>query len=128
MPLPMSDVMQAYRNNPEKTEEAVHKVGFLSRTGPDAAHWPCDSKPFLLTGFLHIADTILPNEEPDAASPAQANLSAAAGDCDQLIRTGQGGLNTKVLICTCLGTSQGWEVWGNGGWALECTGVGVTWM
>ncbi|NWZ52258.1 CARL2 protein, partial [Haliaeetus albicilla] len=27
MPLPMSDVVQAYRNNPEKTEEAVHKVG-----------------------------------------------------------------------------------------------------
>ncbi|KYO37006.1 leucine-rich repeat-containing protein 16C isoform C [Alligator mississippiensis] len=26
MPLPMSDVMQAYRNNPEKTEEAVHKI------------------------------------------------------------------------------------------------------
>ncbi|NXX17832.1 CARL2 protein, partial [Podargus strigoides] len=27
MPLPMSDVAQAYRSNPEKTEEAVHKVG-----------------------------------------------------------------------------------------------------
>uniref|UniRef100_A0A8C0F361 Capping protein regulator and myosin 1 linker 2 n=1 Tax=Bubo bubo TaxID=30461 RepID=A0A8C0F361_BUBBB len=27
MPLPMSDVVQAYRSNPEKTEEAVHKVG-----------------------------------------------------------------------------------------------------
>ncbi|XP_010583490.1 PREDICTED: leucine-rich repeat-containing protein 16C [Haliaeetus leucocephalus] len=26
MPLPMSDVAQAYRNNPEKTEEAVHKL------------------------------------------------------------------------------------------------------
>ncbi|XP_069649255.1 capping protein, Arp2/3 and myosin-I linker protein 2 [Haliaeetus albicilla] len=26
MPLPMSDVVQAYRNNPEKTEEAVHKL------------------------------------------------------------------------------------------------------
>lgn len=26
MPLPMSDVAQAYRSNPEKTEEAVHKV------------------------------------------------------------------------------------------------------
>lgn len=27
MPLPMSDVAQAYRNHPEKTEQAVHKVG-----------------------------------------------------------------------------------------------------
>ncbi|KAI6077498.1 Leucine-rich repeat-containing protein 16C [Aix galericulata] len=27
MPLPMSDVAQAYRSNPERTEEAVHKVG-----------------------------------------------------------------------------------------------------
>lgn len=27
MPLPMSDVAQAYRSSPEKTEEAVHKVG-----------------------------------------------------------------------------------------------------
>lgn len=26
MPLPMSDVAQAYRSNPERTEEAVHKV------------------------------------------------------------------------------------------------------
>ncbi|XP_026712786.1 capping protein, Arp2/3 and myosin-I linker protein 2 [Athene cunicularia] len=26
MPLPMSDVVQAYRSNPEKTEEAVHKL------------------------------------------------------------------------------------------------------
>ncbi|XP_009569535.2 capping protein, Arp2/3 and myosin-I linker protein 2 isoform X5 [Cuculus canorus] len=26
MPLPMNDVAQAYRNNPEKTEEAVHKL------------------------------------------------------------------------------------------------------
>ncbi|NWY01721.1 CARL2 protein, partial [Nothoprocta ornata] len=26
MPLPMSDVAQAYRSNPEKTEEAVHKI------------------------------------------------------------------------------------------------------
>nr|XP_021157063.1 capping protein, Arp2/3 and myosin-I linker protein 2 [Columba livia] len=26
MPLPMSDVMQAYRSHPEKTEEAVHKL------------------------------------------------------------------------------------------------------
>ncbi|NWI14269.1 CARL2 protein, partial [Crypturellus soui] len=26
MPLPMSDVVQAYRSNPEKTEEAVHKI------------------------------------------------------------------------------------------------------
>ncbi|KFZ69094.1 Leucine-rich repeat-containing protein 16C, partial [Podiceps cristatus] len=29
MPLPMSDVAQAYCSNPEKTEEAVHKVGGL---------------------------------------------------------------------------------------------------
>lgn len=27
MPLPMSDVAQAYRSHPERTEEAVHKVG-----------------------------------------------------------------------------------------------------
>uniref|UniRef100_A0A8C4KB72 Capping protein regulator and myosin 1 linker 2 n=1 Tax=Dromaius novaehollandiae TaxID=8790 RepID=A0A8C4KB72_DRONO len=26
MPLPMNDVVQAYRSNPEKTEEAVHKI------------------------------------------------------------------------------------------------------
>ncbi|XP_034644159.1 capping protein, Arp2/3 and myosin-I linker protein 2 [Trachemys scripta elegans] len=32
MPLPMSDVTQAYRSNPEKTEEAVHKMqSFLAR-------------------------------------------------------------------------------------------------
>uniref|UniRef100_A0A8C3SZB4 CARMIL C-terminal domain-containing protein n=1 Tax=Chelydra serpentina TaxID=8475 RepID=A0A8C3SZB4_CHESE len=36
MPLPMSDVTQAYRSNPEKTEEAVHKVelGPMRRTLP----------------------------------------------------------------------------------------------
>ncbi|XP_014736171.1 PREDICTED: leucine-rich repeat-containing protein 16C [Sturnus vulgaris] len=28
MPLPMSDVAQAYRSNPERTEEAVHKLQF----------------------------------------------------------------------------------------------------
>ncbi|XP_074974351.1 capping protein, Arp2/3 and myosin-I linker protein 2 isoform X3 [Caretta caretta] len=32
MPLPMSDMTQAYRSNPEKTEEAVHKMqSFLAR-------------------------------------------------------------------------------------------------
>ncbi|EMP28836.1 Leucine-rich repeat-containing protein 16C [Chelonia mydas] len=32
MPLPMSDMTQAYRSNPEKTEEAVHKIqSFLAR-------------------------------------------------------------------------------------------------
>ncbi|XP_039359381.1 capping protein, Arp2/3 and myosin-I linker protein 2 isoform X1 [Mauremys reevesii] len=32
MPLPVSDVTQAYRSNPEKTEEAVHKMqSFLAR-------------------------------------------------------------------------------------------------
>uniref|UniRef100_U3JXI0 Capping protein regulator and myosin 1 linker 2 n=1 Tax=Ficedula albicollis TaxID=59894 RepID=U3JXI0_FICAL len=39
MPLPMSDVAQAYRSNPERTEEAVHKVGVLLwRT--DQGHCP----------------------------------------------------------------------------------------
>uniref|UniRef100_A0A8C3QW06 Capping protein regulator and myosin 1 linker 2 n=1 Tax=Cyanoderma ruficeps TaxID=181631 RepID=A0A8C3QW06_9PASS len=38
MPLPMSDVAQAYRSNPERTEEAVHKVGGcgLGNAGPGA--------------------------------------------------------------------------------------------
>ncbi|KAM4767602.1 capping protein, Arp2/3 and myosin-I linker protein 2 isoform 5-T5 [Cyanocitta cristata] len=38
MPLPMSDVAQAYRSNPERTEEAVHKVGGcgLGDAGPGA--------------------------------------------------------------------------------------------
>ncbi|NWT11134.1 CARL2 protein, partial [Vireo altiloquus] len=38
MPLPMSDVAQAYRSNPERTEEAVHKVGEcgLEDAGPGA--------------------------------------------------------------------------------------------
>ncbi|NWX36475.1 CARL2 protein, partial [Notiomystis cincta] len=38
MPLPMSDVAQAYRSNPERTEEAVHKVGGcgLGAAGPGA--------------------------------------------------------------------------------------------
>ncbi|NXA42822.1 CARL2 protein, partial [Eudromia elegans] len=31
MPLPMSDVVQAFRSNPEQTEEAVHKVGLGGR-------------------------------------------------------------------------------------------------
>ncbi|NXR22923.1 CARL2 protein, partial [Cinclus mexicanus] len=38
MPLPMNDVAQAYRSNPERTEEAVHKVGGcgLGDAGPGA--------------------------------------------------------------------------------------------
>lgn len=42
MPLPMSDVMQAYRSHPEKTEEAVHKVrgthGLVGVVGPSATN------------------------------------------------------------------------------------------
>lgn len=37
MPLPMSDVAQAYRSSPERTEEAVHKVGETGwNAGPGA--------------------------------------------------------------------------------------------
>lgn len=54
MPLPMSDVAQAYRSSPEKTEEAVHKVGGRQPGGagpgtPDAGHSRplafCSSRP-----------------------------------------------------------------------------------
>ncbi|NWX50140.1 CARL2 protein, partial [Steatornis caripensis] len=38
MPLPMSDVAQAYRSNPEKTEEAVHKVRGMRAGGRGAEH------------------------------------------------------------------------------------------
>uniref|UniRef100_A0A8C2THI2 Capping protein regulator and myosin 1 linker 2 n=1 Tax=Coturnix japonica TaxID=93934 RepID=A0A8C2THI2_COTJA len=37
MPLPMSDVAQAYRSNPERTEEAVHKVGQRLGWGPGSS-------------------------------------------------------------------------------------------
>jgi len=39
MPLPMSDVAQAYRSNPERTEEAVHKVGQRAGVGSRAWIW-----------------------------------------------------------------------------------------
>lgn len=39
MPLPMSDVAQAYRSNPERTEEAVHKVGQRVGVGTGAWIW-----------------------------------------------------------------------------------------
>lgn len=44
MPLPLSDVAQAFRSHPERTEEAVHKVGRAhgqGAPGPEGTHpWP----------------------------------------------------------------------------------------
>ncbi|NXX98887.1 CARL2 protein, partial [Centropus bengalensis] len=41
MPLPMSDVAQAYRSDPEKTEEAVHKVGVAAWGRGAGGHHSC---------------------------------------------------------------------------------------
>lgn len=83
MPLPMSDVAQAYRSNPERTEEAVHKVGGCGLgLGSGERVW-------LLTS-IHppAAAPVLPGEEPDASRAARADLPPAAGHPGLLLRAG----------------------------------------
>lgn len=90
MPLPMSDVAQAYRSNPEKTEEAVHKVGGRGLGGSRGRVPPTPAA----HGLLPAAAPVLSDEEPAAAHAARADLPAAAGHPHHLFRTG---LPAKLL-------------------------------
>lgn len=65
MPLPMSDVAQAYRSNPERTEEAVHKVGQRVGVGTRAWIW------LLMTTYTPQLQSCLARNQTRRALPTQ---------------------------------------------------------
>ncbi|NXF35333.1 CARL2 protein, partial [Nyctibius bracteatus] len=68
MPLPISDVAQAYRSNPEKTEEAVHKVGGTRAGGRGAG---CPRQSLLTASRLLQLQSCLTRNQLRRTLPAQ---------------------------------------------------------
>ncbi|NXT39207.1 CARL2 protein, partial [Pelecanoides urinatrix] len=68
MPLPMSDVAQAFRSSPQKTEEAVHKVGGTRAGGRGAG---CHRRRLLTASRLPQLQSCLTRNQLRHTLPAQ---------------------------------------------------------
>lgn len=127
MPLPLSDISQAYRSAPERTEQALTKVGifpplFLLRvccintfTFPSVLSYVCACQYYLIkTNPLRPVWLIDPacsrEEQPDTALLSEAGSEAAPRPGHKHRRTGstysacRGALPVCTSVCMCVNT------------------------